>query len=143
MMLFALGGSIILHPTSSMISARTDEIYIYERCNYADSLDLGGYWEGEANMALSRHELSRLTSSRIYFDSVYGNITVFGIDHPNNNMSSVTDWVSITALHTGSFSSYRRRNFFYTGIGTIFAFTYFDMKISTVNPVCPLTTCGD
>lgn len=107
------GGSIAIEPVSGFISAGVASLRIVEKCSYDNSIDIGGYVEGDAILALSRAELNTLTAGMAYFESQFGSMRVYGVDHPYRNMTSVSN-VTLRTPYSGrtitfldSWSSFR------------------------------------
>ena len=53
-------------------------------------------------MTLITDEIDRLSAGRVIMDSLQGNLEVRGLDHPTNDMASVTGQAVLTAASTGS-----------------------------------------
>lgn len=100
---------------SSKIDSGIANIKISERCNWDQSVGIGGFNESiNHRMAISQEELSILYCHNVTFDSLWGSMEISGISH-YDHMSGVTGSVFMTVsrpttnmFFTGEDSTFRR-----------------------------------
>lgn len=84
------GGQIDIDTHTGLIDVGIDgNLTFSERCTSTESVGIGGYVPPE-NMGISKAELARLKGFRVICNSLLGNMHVWGLDHPEDDMANIT-----------------------------------------------------
>ena len=96
------GGSFHTDSWTTNITSGSGNIYFTEECAHGKSISIGGVGEKKSTMTVNQDELDRLTCGSTYFNSLYGDITISGFNHPAMHAQNVAKGFEITAHNIGS-----------------------------------------